>query len=95
MKNSSLKTLVLLLILSQPAWSEECADAKISEQVDAYFYDKETVKQALMVLLQSRALTFQPAKGVRIRKDLIEELRSEGVIESVPKKEAVICVDTK
>lgn len=86
--------LLLLLMLSNSARAEECENEDSSNQIDTRIYDKETVKQALMVLLQSRAVTVQPAKGLKINRDLIEELRREGVLQTVPIKEGVICVDT-
>lgn len=93
MKKSNMTALLLLLMLSNPARAEECENEDGTNQIDTRVYDKETVKQALMVLLQSRAVTFQPAKGLKINGDLIEELRREGVLQTVPVKEGVICVD--
>lgn len=93
MKKTNLTAMILFLMLSQSAWSEECENTESPNQIDTRVYDKETVKQALMVLLQSRALTVQPAKGLKINRDLIEELRREGVIQTIPMKEGVICVD--
>lgn len=93
MKKTNMTAMILFLILSQSAWSEECENVESQNQIDTRVYDKETVKQALMVLLQSRALTVQPAKGLKINRDLIEELRREGVIEPVPMRAGSICVD--
>ncbi|MGE3386028.1 MAG: hypothetical protein AB7K41_04805 [Bdellovibrionales bacterium] len=93
MKKSNVTALLLVLMLSHTAWSAECENTEGQNQIDTRVYDKETIKQALMVLLQSRALTVRPAKGLKINKDLVEELRREGVIQTVPMKEGVICVD--
>ncbi len=93
MKKTNMTAMILFLILSQAAWSDECENTESLNQIDTRVYDKETVKQALMVLLQSRALTVQPVKGLKINRDLVEELRREGVIQTVPMKEGVICVD--
>ncbi len=93
MKKTNMTALLLLLMLSNPAQAEECENTENPNQIDTRVYDKETVKQALMVLLQSRALTVQPAKGLKINRDLIEELRREGVIQTVPMREGSICVD--
>lgn len=93
MKKTNMTAWLLFLMLSQSAWSEEPGSTESPNQIDTRVYDKETVKQALIILLQSRALTVQPAKGLKINRDLIEELRREGIIRTAPMKEGSICVD--
>lgn len=87
--------MLFLLMLSHRTWAEECKNTESTNQIDTSFYDKETVKQALMVLLETQALTVRLSKGIRINRDLIEELRRDGLIQVRPIKEAVICVDPK
>ena len=85
--------LVLLLLVGPNTWSQEVESDTVPVTIDTRLYDKEIIKRAMRILIESRALTFDPAKGARFNRSLIEELRREGVIEPSAMKEGTICID--
>lgn len=91
MKLPKIAAALLLSMLSHTALAHEKASAP---EIDTSVYDKETIKQAMVVLLQSRAVTIGPKKGARINRKLIEELRREGIIEPAAMKAGVVCTDS-
>jgi hypothetical protein len=93
MNQSNIKCLFLALLLSQTALAKAPETTRQTNSIDTHVYDKETIKQALLILLESQALTLQPSAGAKLNHDLLDELRKEGILQTTPIKEAVICVD--
>ena len=91
MKLAKIAAALMLSILSHNAWAQEKTAAT---EIDTSVYDKETIKQAMVVLLKSRAVTVEPKKGARINRRLIEELRRDGIIEPAAMKAGVVCTDS-
>ncbi|MBN8542376.1 MAG: hypothetical protein J0L82_18440 [Deltaproteobacteria bacterium] len=91
MKLPKIAAALLLSVMSHTALAQEKAAAP---EIDTSVYDKETIKQAMVVLLKSRAVTIEPKKGARINRRLIEELRRDGIIEPAATKAGVVCTDS-
>ena len=94
MKTTNLTTIICLLMFGQVSRAENCSKEQLSlKPLTTDFYDRDTVKQALYVVLQSHAITFETKKGTQINRNLIEEMRREGLIQAVDPRVAVICID--
>jgi hypothetical protein len=93
MNTSKTSAVLFLLLLGQAAFAEDCTQMSRPLKMQPYDYDKDTVKQAVLILLQSKAITFEPSKGTQINRNLIEEMRRDGLLNMADLKESSICVD--
>ena len=95
MNKSNATILALLLLLNHgEAWSKDADNEPVAPAIDTTVYDKETIKQAMIILLKSRTVTVDPSKAPRVNPKLIEELRRDGIIQPAEMRAGVVCVDT-
>ena len=94
MNKPSAAALSLLMLLSHGAFAKGEENEAVAAPIDTNVYDKETIKQAMVILLKSRALKVEPKDTVRVHRSLIDELRREGIIEPATARAGTVCVDT-
>jgi hypothetical protein len=78
--------LITCLLLSQVTLAQE-------KKPSYNGYSQAELKEALLILLDSGALVLSKDKGPTLDKNLIEELRKEGLIELSRPEVSSICTD--
>ncbi len=94
MSDSKMTAIIFLMMLSQAAQAEEaCSNKQNLTTTSTEVYEKETVKQALNIVLQSQALTIDSKNSLQLDRNLLEEMRQEGLLKTLDPRKSAICVD--
>lgn len=94
MSDSKMTAIIFLMMLSQVVQANEtCSNKQIENTTSGEVYEKETVKQALNIVLRSQALTVDSKNSLQVDRNLLEEMRQEGLLKTVDPRKSSICVD--